>query len=743
MLRSSFTLLFILTALPLHAATLSGFVRSTQDGESLAYATVRLAALPLGTQSNGSGYYAIKNVPLGTHVVVSSHIGYTTRLDTVHLGAADTNVRLDLSLAEATLTVSEEMVITTQRYSRERDAQPGYLSLQSEPLRQMPAIGEADLLRSLQLLPGIQSASDISSGLYIRGGGPDQTRILLDQIPLYNPSHAFGFFSTFNPDAIKDVNLYKGAYPATYGGTLGSVLDVSNREGNNQTLSGRGSLSLISGRLLLEGPVGSGAWMLASRRTYIDPVLAAVRSRGVDVPNYFFYDFNGKINQRLSPNDTFSASTYWGQDDLGFDFDAENFVSIRWGNRALSSRWDRILSPSLFGTLVAAGSYYESNTALSFLDTPIYFFNSVRDLSLKGDLDYFAGSKHTLSAGFLLTFYEFHFEQAFNRQSQVDFKDKPTLFSLYLQDEWRPLQPTLIRLGTRTTYFSEGQRWHWAPRLALSHDLTPQLRLKLGGGTYRQYLQLVTTEGFSGGDFWLPIDRTATPSRSYQGIVGGEWEPSRRYQFTIEAYYTDMADLVVLDNEVSADSDNTRTADLFKTGGSGYATGVEFFLQRRSGSLTGWIGYTLGWTRRRFAELNSGRTFSPKYDRRHDLSFSLSYRRGIWTFGSNFLYATGQAFTPAAARYTLRQPATGEVEDYVLPAGRNSARLLPYHRLDLSATRAFELWGQEAELYLQIFNLYSRRNEWFVQYDTDDPDTEPKVAKMLPVVPSLGLNFKF
>ncbi len=742
MLRCAFALL-VLTALPLHAATLSGFVRNAEDGESLSYATVRLADLPLGAQSNASGYYAIKNVPPGTHIVVSSHIGYTTRRDTICLSQADADIRLDLALTAGALTTTQTLVVTSQRNAAERDAQPGYLSLQSEPLRQMPAVGEADLLRSLQLLPGIQSASDISSGLYIRGGGPDQTRILLDQIPLYNPSHAFGFFSTFNPDAIKDINLYKGTYPAAYGGTLGSVLDVSNREGNSQNLAGRGSLSLISGRLLLEGPVGSGTWMVASRRTYIDPVLAAVRSRGIDVPNYFFYDFNGKITQQRGANDAFTASTYWGQDDLGFNFDAENSISIRWGNRALTGRWNRVFSPSLFGTLVAASSYYESDTALSFLYTPIYFFNSVRDLSLKGDLDYFIGNNHTLSAGLLITAYEFHFEQAFNRQTQVDFEDEPTLLSFYVQDEWRPQQPTLVRLGARTTYFSEGARWHWAPRLSLSHQLTPQVRLKLGGGTYRQYLQLVTTEGFSGGDFWLPIDRTATPSRSYQSVVGADWQASRRYQFAVEAYYTDMADLVVLDNEVSADSDNTRTTDLFKTGGSGYATGIEFFLQRRNGALTGWVGYTLGWTRRRFAELNGGRTFAPKYDRRHDLSFSLSYHRGIWTFGSNFLYATGQAFTPAAARYTLRQPATGEVEDYVLPAARNSARLLPYHRLDLSATRAAQLWGRQAEFYLQVFNIYSRRNEWFVQYDTDDPDTEPRVAKMLPIVPSLGLNFKF
>ncbi|NKB72573.1 MAG: TonB-dependent receptor plug domain-containing protein [Candidatus Latescibacteria bacterium] len=721
------------------AVTLSGFVSDIDDGESLPLASVVLTGVQLGSVSNSSGYYAVTDVPAGIHEVVISHVGYKSRRDTLTFAGED--LRLDVALRIESVDL-EEVVIQADRSELERQTQSSFISLQAEPLQQMPAIGEADLLRSLQLLPGIQSASDISSGLYVRGGGPDQTAILLDQIPLYNPSHAFGFFSTFNPDAIKDVNLYKGAYPAPYGRTLGAVLDVSNREGNRQQFSGRGGVSLISGRLLAEGPVGQGSWMLAGRRTYLDPVLDAIRSRGVDVPSYYFYDFNGKINQRRG-DDTFTASTYWGQDDLRLDLDSETFIDLRWGNRALTGRWTHVFSPALFGHFMVAGSSYKSTTSLSFFDTPILLSNSIRDLSLKGDIDYFLNPKHTLSLGFLATLFKFRFLESFNQQEQSDLREEPLLASFYAQDEWLAGPTTRVRLGGRATFFSEADRWHFMPRFSYSRALAPEVRVKAAGGMYRQYLQLVTTEGFSGGDFWVPLDGSVEPGRSYQGVVGTEWTPTRRYQFSLEGYYTDLANLVVLDNSVAADSDDTRSADIFKTGGSGWAGGVELFLQRRTGALTGWIGYTLGWTRRTFAELNQGQSFPPKYDRRHDVSFVVSYKRGKWRYGSSLVYATGQAFTPATARYTMRSPATMVTTDYVLPAERNSGRLLPYHRLDVSINRAFALWGAEVECYLQIFNVYSRRNEWFVQYDTDNPDTDPEVVKQLPIVPTFGFNFSF
>ena len=734
---------WLLAAGAAQAATLSGFVNDADNGESLPLASVVLTQVQLGAASNSSGYYAVKEVPAGTYEVVISYIGYKSWRDT--LAFSDRDVRLDVALQVESVDL-EEIVIQAERSEElEQATQSSFIVLQVEPLQQMPAIGEADLLRSLQLLPGIQSASDISSGLYVRGGGPDQTAIILDHIPLYNPSHLFGFFSTFNPDAIKDVQLYKGAYPAAYGRTLGAVLDVSNREGNRQRFSSRGGISLIASRLLAEGPVGQGSWMLAGRRTYLEPVLSAIRSRGVDIPlNYYFYDFNGKVNQRWG-DDTFTVSTYWGQDDLRADIEDENesFVDLRWGNRALTARWTRVFSPTLFGHFMAAGSWYENTLLFSFFDTPFGVANSIRDWSLKGDVDYFANRNHTLTLGFLATLFEFDYSQSFNQQEQSDLYQRSVLASAYVQDEWQAGPATRLRLGGRGTYFSVADRLHFTPRMSLSHALSDKIRIKAAAGMYRQYLQLVTTEAFSGGDFWMPLDSSVEPGRSYQGVVGTEWDPSRRYQLSVEAYYTDLANLVVLDNAVAADSDDTRSDDIFKSGGSGWASGVEVFLQQRTGAFTGWVGYTLGWTRRTFPELNGGRAFPPKYDRRHDLSFVVSYQAGKWRLGSNLVYATGQAFTPASARYSLREPTTRSVKDYVLPAERNSARLLPYHRLDASASREFGLWGLDVEFYLQIFNLYSRRNEWFVQFNTKNPETEPEVVKQLPIVPTLGFNFSF
>ena len=469
--------------------------------------------------------------------------------------------------------------------------------------------------------------------------------------------------------------------------------------------------------------------MLAGRRTYLEPVLSAIRSRGVDIPlNYYFYDFNGKVNQRWG-DDTFTVSTYWGQDNLRLDLedDEESFVDLRWGNRALTARWTRVFSPALFGHFMATGSSYESIIALRFLDAPVRIANSIRDLSLKGDLDYFANRNHTLSLGLLATLFEFHFARSFNERTQLDLRQEPVLLEGYVQDEWRLGPTTRVQLGGRGTYFSAGHRWHFAPRLSLSHALSDKVRVKAGGGVYRQHLQLITTEGFSGGDFWVPLDSTVEPGRSYQAVTGVEWIPSPRYQLSVEAYYTDLANLVTVDTEVDDDNEATHSDAVFKSGGTGWAKGLEVFLQRRTGALTGWIGYALGWTRRTFPELNDGRPFPPKHDRRHDLSFVASYKVGAWRLGASLAYASGQAFTPVSET----------------PAQRNSARLLPYHRLDVSASRSFGLWGAASEFYVQIFNVYSRRNEWFLQLDSVDPEVDPRKIKQLPIIPTLGFNFNF
>ena len=728
-------------------ATLSGFVRDRSDGERLPNATVAVGDRAMGTLSNAEGYYALPGIPAGTWVIAVSYIGYAVHRDTLHL-AAGQELRLDIELDRDELEM-EAVVVEAEgeRVENELSQQTSVVVLPMTSLKKMPAMGEPDLLRSLQLLPGVQTSSDYSSGLYVRGGGPDQTGILLDQVRLYNPSHAFGFFSTFNPDAIKDVTFYKGAYPARYGGNLGAVLDVQNRDGNRRRFSNRGGVSLISSRFMSEGPLGRGSWMAAGRRTYIDPALRAVRRAVDDLDGlgYWFYDLNARINTQLTPDDNLMVSAYGGEDHLDVSVgDSTNTLGFanEWGNRALTGRWTHLFSPSLFGRAILLYSRYHSDIIIDLFGTPIEIRNKVRDVTLKGDLDWFASPDHTLRGGIDITRFRFDYGVRFDEYEENQVV-QPYLLSAYIEDDWQATPLTEALLGLRATWYEEGGRLSLNPRLSLSRVLREGVRVKLAGGSYRQYLQLVSTEGFGGGDVWGSLDETVEPGRSYQAVSGLEWEPSGTWRVSLESYYTDLANLVVLDEDLEENAEQETSEDVFKTGGEGYATGLELFAEKRRGALTGWLGYTLGWTRRKFPEIDEGRSFPPKYDRRHDVSLTAKYSSGRWIWTANFVYGTGQAYTPAGARYTLRDPASGRPVDRLLAARRNSARLLPYHRLDAGVRRQVRLFGAEAEFYLQIFNLYNRRNEWFIQYHPGDSEKEPTVVPMLPVLPTFGFDFRF
>jgi hypothetical protein len=754
----------LIVAAGARASSLDGFVRSKEGGESIAFARVLLspdstaadsgaagtsAATPAPpaaaarTLSNASGYYALVGIAPGAYLLRVKAVGYEERTSAIHVGSLP--MRLDVELATAPFQVPTVDVHGDSTRFREAEIQPGFTEISAKRLASLPAVGEQDIIRSLQLLPGIQSASDVSSGLYIRGGGPDQTLILLDQIPLYNPTHAFGFFSTFNPSAIKDVALYKGAYPASYGGRLGSVLDVTNRDGNRNAFHGQGGISLIAARGTLEGPIHDGSWIVSGRRTYLDPVLAAVRNDSTEIPDYYFYDLNARVNRSFGASNNLMVSGYKGRDDLHLDLDTGSFVDIAWGNRAGTGRWAHRFGPGLFGNFLMAASEYRSETNVSIFSTPIRFANSLLDVSLKGDFDWRLSPAHEVDFGVLAAKYHFTFDQEFNQVTQPGLDERPTSVSVYAEDQWALSSRATLRPGLRVERFGVSGRWVAEPRLSGSVLLNDQVRLKAGGGGYTQHLQLVSTEGFSGADFWVPTDDTAQPGRSWQAVAGLEWSPTTKHTVSVESYYTSLRNLVQLDVVRAADATGTTTQDLFFTGGSGWASGVELFAEQKTGPLTGWIGYTLGWSRRRWDELNQGNTFPPKYDRRHDLKIVGDYKRARWSYNASFLFATGQAFTPAAARYTLTDPATGNrpTDDFILPGPKNSARLLPYNRLDLSITRHGRLFGAKADYFLQIFNVYSRRNEWFVQYNTENPATEPEVTHQLPIVPTIGVNFEF
>ena len=685
------------------------------------------------------GAFRFTDIPAGAWAFRCTYVGYQTRVDTVQLDDA-TPLQLELRLRPAPISV-DRILVQGDRLRREREAQTGVVRLTRDIFETIPSVGEPDPLRSLQLLPGVQAASDISSGLYIRGGGPDQTLILLDGVTVYNPTHAFGFFSTFNPDAVSDVTLYKGAYPAEYGGRLGAVVDVRSRTPKSDSLVGSASVSTIAARLALEGPAGKNRWSVSGRRTYLEPILSALRSNTPEIPFYNFYDLNANFTTERRQGWT-EVSVYHGRDNLRIEPDADTRLGINWGNTLGLVRYNRQLSKTLLGRVSVSGSEYESLTDASFFNTPVDITNRLRDFTALTSVNWQVSDAHSLEAGLQASAWDFRFQQSFNSDNSIGFRSKPVELAIYADDQ-RSVQDarTSIRSGLRARYISDGDRLLIEPRLSIGHALTDRLRLKAGGGLYNQYLQLIASEGFSAADVYVPIDETAKPGQSWQVVAGADWEASSVWHFSAETYYTGLSNLVDFDTRTAADQQSYTAEDLFVTGGTGWASGLELFAERRMGPMTGWLGYTLGWSRRQFPGLNGDRAFPPKYDRRHDLKAVVAWRRGAWRYAGSALLSTGQAYTPGAGRYRIEDPAGGAQDDLILPGERNSARLLPYHRMDVSATRDFRLFGRPASAFLQVFNLYSRRNEWFVQFDDTKPEVE--VVRMLPFVPSLGIEFAF
>lgn len=720
---------------------LRGRILDSATQEALGFASVVLESgdVRTGVIADDQGKFRIELDP-GTWEIQVSFIGYEKGRETVRLRDGETT-QVDFALVSSAIEM-EAVEVLGDRIEIE-PAQPSAISFDIRRLKTLPAFGEVDPIRTLQYLPGVQTISDVSSGLYVRGGGPDQTLVLLDDVTIYNPTHAFGLFSTFNADVVNDVTLYKGSYPARYNGRLGAVLDVNTKEGPDDGLHGTVGLSTITGRGSLGGPIGDGSWLVAGRRTYLDPLLAVLRRGNDDIPYYYFYDLNGKLNLPGGGADSWEWNGYLGQDDLRVELDADSEFSQRWGNRATSLSYRRLVGNDLFAGAQVSASRYKSQTDVRLLTTPFLFGNQLQEFSGRADLTWQIGD-HRVAGGVQASKYDFEFTQEFNSESVTAFESDPYDVSLFVQDTWSPVGGLDVRPGYRLRYFSEGGRYLSEPRISAGIPLRDGLRLNLATGLYHQYLQLITTEGFSGGDFYLPIDDTIEPPRSWQSVVGVEWEPAREWKFTAEVYGTDFDNLVLLDDDSAAGEETDTAAAAFVTG-TGWATGVELFAERRVGAVTGWVGYTLGWTRRTFPAINGGAEFAPKYDRRHDLNVVTTYPRGKYTFSSTLTYGTGQAFTPATGRYGVRNPATGSWNEFgnVLPGEKNSGRLLPYHRVDVSVVRDFTLWGKPAKAMLQIFNLYSRRNEWFVQYDNDEPDSEPEVVKQLPVIPSLGVSFDF
>ncbi len=642
------TLLLLLLAVHMApAATIHGFVKDKANKEPIVMANVWLKESKIGTMTNIKGYYVLSSLPSGTYDVCFRVLGYKMLVLTRTVKETeDLELWVDL---EQEMIELEETVISAEREKREIEIKPSQITVQVPQLRRIPQVAEADLFRAVQMLPGVATLSDFSAGLYIRGGSPDQNLILLDQIDVYNPNHMFGFFSTFNTDAIKSVELLKGGFPASYGGRLSSVLNVVNKEGNRKEFQGVANLSLISASSTLEGPWKKGSWMVSGRRTYLE---AASKLVGEDLP-YYFYDAHAKFNYDINKNNLASISFYAGNDVLDLDQDGDA-VHLDWGNKTFSSQWTHLFNSKLFSHFVFAGSQFASNAKVKFDKVEFGMHNSITDFSLKGMLTYAPSHRHSMDFGFETKDLDFGLEYKIV-DSNYDNNFAGQYYTLYFQDNYKITDFNVLQTGVRAEYYSDGKYARIAPRLAVKHTLTDRMNFTLSYGRFHQYLNLVQQEGLSFADMWFPVDHTFDPGSADHFIAGFSYNDNSRFSFEAEAYYKKYANIAEYRTYREMDeSFEDQTAAQNFLSGTGFAYGMDFYLRNKAGKLEGWVGYSLGWTKKKITDYNFGLEYFPTYDRRHTITAIQDYRLNKrWRINLAFKYGSGQPYTEATARYAV------------------------------------------------------------------------------------------
>ncbi|MDW8220702.1 MAG: TonB-dependent receptor [Bacteroidota bacterium] len=784
-------------------AVISGTVSEVGSGEAVIGVSVILAQDPeaktlvRGTRTNKYGFFSLPAISKGSYVLIVRGIGYKQYSRRIDVESAEASLKLSIALQPAALA-SGEVTIQAERETKSV-ANISAVELKADMVKKLPTIGgEADVFRMLQYMPGIKSGGEFSSGLYVRGGSPDQNLTLLDGVIVYNPSHLGGFLSVFNNDAIRDVRVIKGAFPAEYGGRLSSVIDLTMKEGSKEKFGGTANISLIAARATVEGPLGDNAsFMISGRRTYLDPLLAlsSALTRTESSLNYYFYDLNAKLNYKLSDDDRLFVSGYFGNDVLSSaagtpGSDAALRFGIDWGNATANIRWTRRMSDKLFVNIATIYTDYRNGINIGFGsgadELGFTTFSQIRDLTLRGDAQYFPLQGHAVKFGFDATFHRFTtllesknltLQQALAALGVTNTIDALEA-SVYLQDEWEINDRVTTNLGLRLAYFQRGHRLLPEPRASVSYSVVSgntesfvnDLSIKGAFAIANQFLHLVIRNDIAlPTDTWFPATDNIKPANAIQYVLGAEAKLfNGEYLFSIEGYYKSMTNLYEFRD--NAPFGILTPTEAVLTEGIGNAYGVELFLEKRLGNLTGWIGYTLSWTTRTFAELNDGRPFFPRFDRRHDVSIVATYKlTDTWELGAIWTFATGQAFTMPSAQYAF--PTLGGIQATnpliqsvrVHYTERNGFRLPDFHKLDINITHYFTWLNLPFNASLSIYNVYNRLNpfQWVVRYNqapspTPTPSPELGLARsatiLVPIVqqtalfgiiPTLSIGFTF
>ena len=760
--------------------TLSGYVRDSLSGESLIGASVTINSQAKGIVSNPYGFYSI-TLDEGTYTVTATFTGYL-QLDSVIV--LNRNTEVNFSLIQRAM-LQEVIVSSRRRDNNVKAPQMGKIDMTVSRIKSVPVLlGEVDLLKTLQLLPGVRNAGEGNTGLYVRGGGPDQNLIMLDDAIVYNSGHLFGFFSIFNSDAIKNISLIKGSMPAQYGGRISSVLDVAMKEGNMKKFEAEGGIGLIASRLSVQGPIkkDKASFIVSARRTYIDLLMKPFIKKNSDYrgSGYYFYDLNMKVNYKFSDHDRLYLSGYFGRDIFSFKNSSRSFsADIPWGNSTATLRWNHVFNRKLFANTTLVYNDYKFAFGAEQDDFKIRLASGIRDRNAKIDIDYYPSPSHKLKFGGHYTYHTFVPNILTGEQGDTKFepnndsKKYALEMAAYVQDEWEVAPRVNVGAGLRysafsqigpytvydrdangnktdSTYYGRGRAIKTygglEPRFTIRYGINEETSVKAGVGRNMQYIHLVSNAGSTlPTDLWVPSTYRVQPQISMQYSAGlFKNFMNNEYETSVEFYYKEMRNQIEYGEGYTPSLNDPEDDFVF---GRGWSYGAEFFVNKTRGRFNGWIGYTLSWTWRKFLELNDAEKFPAKYDRRHDISVVAMYELSRkWKISSVFVFGSGNATTLPERFYIVDGVLTQEYSKV------NQYRLPSYHRLDLSATltpshkpgRKF----QQSWVF-SLYNSYSRLNPYFIYFNQEGSaydgniKIEARKVSLFPVIPAVTWNFKF
>lgn len=752
--------------------TLSGFVRDATDGEMLIGATIYIESLFGGTVTNTYGFYSL-GLDKGKYNITYSYVGYETVRMPLTI-QVDTVINIALNRVETTL--NEVIVNGEVAAERLAKAQMSVNKLDIKNIRQIPALmGEVDLIKALQLLPGVQATAEGGSGFSVRGGSPDQNLILLDEALVYNPSHLMGFFSVFNNDAIKGVELYKGDIPAAYGGRLSSVVDVRMDDGNSKQFAGQGGIGTISSRLMVEGPLQKdrSSFMLAGRRTYADVFLALSSNEKLKGNSLYFYDFNGKANYIIDDKNRVFLSGYFGKDVFGND----NF-GIGWGNQTFTGRWNHLFNSRLFSNFSLIYSRFNYNLGVPSGQPNAFNWVAVmKDVSAKSDFTWFSDANNSIRFGVSATWHKFHPGKASGLGEETIFntiempQNRSLETGIYISNDQKIGSRFVLKYGLRfsmlnnvgkgtsfhfdenfnkvdSTIYSKGKFFNtytgFEPRLSVSYNLSETNSVKAAYTRNVQYVHLAqnSTAG-TPLDIWFSSSPNVKPQIGDQFSLGYFHNlPKQSIETSIEGFYKLNHNAIDFKDHAELLLNEYIEGEL--RFGEAWSYGIEVLLKRSQGRVNGWVSYTWSRTFRKIPEINSGKKYPATYDRPHDISIVLNYALSKrWSLGANWVYATGSAVTFPTGRF--------KIGNTIVPvySERNSYRLPDYHRLDVSVTlngkdKPGRRW--KGEWNFSAYNVYNKKNPWVINFVSDENDTDITHAEMtylFGIVPSITYNFKF